>query len=49
MNHVALCDRMGVTWQELQETPAMVVDDYMLVMEAEAREAERRRKKGERR
>lgn len=36
---------MGVTWHELQETPAMVVDDYILVMEAEVREAERQRRK----
>ena len=41
MNDIALCDRMRVTWHELQETPAMVVQDYMLVMEAEAREAKR--------
>jgi hypothetical protein len=41
---------MGVTWLELQDTPASVVEDYLLVMEAEANaqraaEREARRKK----
>lgn len=41
---------MGISWHELQDTPAYVVQDYMLVMAAEAnakdaaaREAKRRR------
>lgn len=27
---------MKITWHELQETPAYVVEDYLLVMQAEA-------------
>lgn len=34
-----LCDRMGVNWRELQETPAYVVDDYLMVIEAEQAKA----------
>jgi hypothetical protein len=33
---VALMDRMGCTYQELQETPNYIVEDYKLIMEAEA-------------
>jgi len=33
---------MGVTWQQLQDTPAYVVDDYRLVMEAEYNDAKRK-------
>lgn len=39
---------MRVTWHELQETPAYVVQDYLHVMEAEVqaqRDAERRKKR----
>jgi hypothetical protein len=36
---VALCDRMGVNWHELQETPAFVVQEYMAVMVAESNAA----------
>lgn len=32
---------MGVTWHELQDTPAYVVKDYIDVMAAEAKHAER--------
>jgi hypothetical protein len=42
---------MGVTWHELQETPASIVEDYLLVMEAEAnaqRAAERESKRAQR-
>jgi len=45
---VALCDRMGVSWAELMETPAYVVEDYLLVMAAEARKAEQDRRDAER-
>jgi hypothetical protein len=41
---VALCDRMGVSWLELQEIPECVVQDYLMVMAEEARHAERQRK-----
>jgi hypothetical protein len=45
---VALCDRMKVSWQELQETPAYVVQDWLMVMEAEAEDVRRQRREAER-
>ena len=33
---MALMERMHCTYRELQETPNWVVEDYLLVMEAEA-------------
>lgn len=36
-----MCDRAGVSWIELQELPAYIVDGYLLDMSAQA-EASRR-------
>ena len=33
---IALCDRMHCNWQELEATPAQVVELYRLIMGAEA-------------
>ena len=33
---ILLCDRMHVSWREFCQTPAAVIDAYLLVMAAEA-------------
>ena len=33
--HIQLCKRMGVSYRELEETPAIVVQDWLLDMAAE--------------
>ena len=33
--HIQLCKRMGVSYRELEETPAGVVEDWLLDMAAE--------------
>lgn len=38
---VLLCDRMRLSWRELQEIPAWVVEDYLMVMRAETQKARR--------
>ncbi len=39
---------MRVSWHELHGTPAYIVEDYIAVMEAEARYAEKQRRDAER-
>jgi translation elongation factor EF-Tu-like GTPase len=48
LEHVVLCDRMGVSYLELLATPAEVVEDYRAVMAAEAEAAEIRKRWGDR-
>jgi hypothetical protein len=33
---ILLCDRMRVSWRELGQTPAAVIDAYLIVMGAES-------------
>jgi|TARA_R110002020_G_scaffold125307_2_gene282480 hypothetical protein len=33
---ILLCDRMRVSWRELAQTPAAVIDAYLIVMSAES-------------
>lgn len=40
LEHVALADRMRVSYRELEDTPVRIVDDYRTVMAAEAEAAE---------
>ncbi len=44
LTEIALCERMKCTWHQLQETPAYVVQDYLLLMQAEADAEEQRRR-----
>lgn len=36
-----MCDRAGVSWLELQELPAYIVDGYLLDMKAQSEVARR--------
>lgn len=40
LHEVAICTRMGIGYRELQDTPADVVEDYLLVMSAEVEAAD---------
>jgi hypothetical protein len=46
IEEIAICDRAGVSWLELQELPGWVVDGYVLDIKMHA-EAERRKQKSE--
>jgi len=37
MTPILVCDRMKWSWRELQDTPACVVDDVILLMRAEGK------------
>lgn len=45
---VLLCQRMRISWAELQSTPARVVQGFMLAMRAESVVAEQTRRAAER-
>jgi len=50
LDHVALCDRMGISYMDLisDELPAYVVADYGMVMRAEHKAKEKERRDAER-